>query len=201
VDLAQHLTGESITSVSALTETFIRERPLAAAADGLAATASADKGPVTVDDAALFLARLSGGGIGTFEASRFATGRKNGLRIELNGERASVAFDLERLNELEIYDTAEGTEAGPRRVLVTESDHPYLDGWWPPGHVLGWEHSFVHEVRDLLAAIAAGDQPRPSFDDGLAVQRVLGAVESSAADRRWVDVAGGDAAGAGKSGS
>ena len=112
-----------------------------------------------------------------FEATRVAAGRKNALSIELNGELGSLAFDLERLNELSFYDRTEPeSTAGFRRILVTEPSHPYLEAWWPPGHVLGWEHTFVHQARDLLTDIAAGDDPEPSFADGLQVQRVLDAV-------------------------
>ncbi|OQQ19178.1 dehydrogenase [Streptomyces sp. M41(2017)] len=138
-------------------------------------------GAVTVDDAALFTARFASGALASFEASRFATGRKNALRIELNGERGSLAFDLERLNELSYHDHTEpATHAGFRRILVTEPDHPYLDAWWPPGHGLGYEHTFVHQARDLVLAVAEGRPPTPSFADGLQVQRVLAAVEESA---------------------
>ncbi|MFF2502029.1 Gfo/Idh/MocA family protein [Streptomyces sp. NPDC058067] len=183
VDLAQYLAGERIAGVSALTETFVRERPvLAGASAGLAAGGSSlGRGPVTVDDAALFTARFTSGALGSFEATRFAAGRKNALRIELNGEKGSLAFDLERLNELFFHDHTEpGVSAGFRRILVTEPDHPYLEGWWPPGHGLGYEHTFVHQARDLVHAIAAGEQPQPSFTEGLRVQRVLAAVEESA---------------------
>ncbi|WP_141207782.1 Gfo/Idh/MocA family protein [Streptomyces griseorubiginosus] len=181
IDLAQYLAGEPLAGVSALTETFVRERPLAGAAKGLAAEAGTGTGPVTVDDAALFTGRFASGALASFEATRYATGRKNSLRIELNGERGSLAFDLERLNELAYHDGTEpGTHAGFRRVLVTEPDHPYLDAWWPPGHGLGYEHTFVHQARDLVHAIASGSGPRPSFADGLQVQRVLAAVEESA---------------------
>jgi len=181
VDLAQYLTGELITGVSAVTETFVTERPLAS---------GAGTGPVTVDDAALFTARLGPGTVASFEATRFATGRKNALRIELNGELGSLAFDLERLNELEFAQRAvQENEGGFRRILVTEPDHPYLAAWWPPGHVLGWEHTFTHQVRDLVTAIAEGRDPAPSFADGLAVQRVLAAVADSAAHgSRWTPV-------------
>jgi predicted dehydrogenase len=142
-----------------------------------------------VDDAALFLARLGGGAVGTFEATRYAAGRKNGLRIELNGTRGTLAFDLERLNELEFHDgTLPSTEAGFTRILVTEPDHPYVAAWWPPGHLLGYEHAFTHQARDLLAAIAGGTGVAASFDDGLAVQRVLAAVASSAASGSWTTV-------------
>ncbi|MEU3931036.1 Gfo/Idh/MocA family oxidoreductase [Streptomyces sp. NPDC029044] len=182
VDLAQYLVGEPLAGVSAVTETFVRERPLpTGATSGLSAVTSAGTGRVTVDDAALFTARFPSGALASFEATRYATGRKNALRIEINGERGSLAFDLERLNELSFHDGTEpGAEAGFRRILVTEPDHPYLDAWWPPGHGLGYEHTFVHQARDLVHAIAEGRRPEPSFADGLQVQRVLAAVEESA---------------------
>ena len=184
VNLAQHLTGQLITGVSAASTTFIAQRPLATGEPGRT-------GAVTVDDAVAFTARLGTGTLASFEATRFAAGRKNALRIELNGEHGSLAFDLERLNELAYYDRGEDTAtAGFRRILVTEPGHPYLSAWWPPGHVLGWEHTFVHEVRDLVTAIAAGEDPAPSFADGLQVQRVLAAVADSAAkDSQWTPVA------------
>ena len=190
VDMAQYVTGERITGVSALTETFIGERPLPEAASGLAGTASQQRGQVTVDDAALFLARLDGGAVATFEATRFAQGRKNGLHLEINGDGGSVVFDLERLNELEFYDAAlDPAEGGFRRILVTEPSHPYLAAWWPPGHILGYEHSFTHEMRDLLVAIAGDADPEPSFVDGLRVQLVLDAVaRSAAAESAWTAV-------------
>ncbi|MFI5491754.1 Gfo/Idh/MocA family protein [Actinoplanes sp. NPDC051859] len=189
VDLTQYVTGELITGVSALTETFVRERPLPTGSSGLTANGRAGSGEVTVDDAALFLARLAGGAVATYEATRFATGRKNGLRVELNGSLGSVAFDFERMNELEFYDaTTPASEQGFTRILVTEPDHPYLAAWWPPGHPIGYEHTFTHEVRDLVAAIAAGEDPTPSFADALQVQLVLDAVERSAASAAWVPV-------------
>ncbi|GHD23437.1 Gfo/Idh/MocA family protein [Streptomyces galbus] len=182
VDLAQHLAGERLAGVSALTETFVRERPLPGGTrSGLSAVAAGGTGTVTVDDAALFTGRFASGALASFEATRYATGRKNALRLELNGERGSLAFDLERLNELWFHDgTDPGAEAGFRRILVTEPDHPYLDAWWPPGHGLGYEHTFVHQARDLVHAVAEGRRPDPSFADGLQVQRVLAAVEESA---------------------
>ncbi len=182
VDLAQHLAGERLAGVSALTETFVRERPLPTApSSGLAAVSAAGTGPVTVDDAAVFTGRFASGALASFEATRYATGRKNALRIELNGERGSLAFDLERLNELEYHDgTGDAAHGGFRRILVTEPNHPYLDAWWPPGHGLGYEHTFAHQARDLVHAVAEGRSPEPSFADGLQVQRVLAAVEESA---------------------
>jgi predicted dehydrogenase len=183
VDLAQYLSGEHLTGVSGLTTTFIAERPVAGGNGG-------GTGPVTVDDAALFNGRLPSGALASFEATRVATGRKNALSIELYGELGSLAFDLERLNELSFYDRTEAeSTAGFRRILVTEPGHPYLEAWWPPGHVLGWEHTFVHQARDLLTDIASDDDPEPSFADGLQVQRVLDAVASSAAhDSAWTKI-------------
>lgn len=173
IDLAQFVAGSLVTGVSGLTETFVGERPL---------PGSAERGAVTVDDTALFLARFAGGAVGTFEATRFASGRKNALRLEINGSAGSLAFDFEAMNELAFHDHTEDPELGGfRRIQVTEPGHPYVGAWWPPGHGLGYEHTFTHEVRDLLVALAAGEDPSPSFADGLQVQRVLAAVEESAA--------------------
>ncbi|WP_329253777.1 Gfo/Idh/MocA family oxidoreductase [Streptomyces canus] len=182
VDLAQYLAGEVLVGVSAQMETFVKERPRPdGASSGLTASGGPLRGPVTVDDAAVFTGRLASGALATFEATRMASGRKNALRLEINGEFGSLAFDLERLNELSFHDHREpAATAGFRRIVVTEAEHPYLEGWWPPGHVLGYEHTFVHQARDLVHAIASGTDPRPSFADGLQVQRVLGAVEESA---------------------
>jgi predicted dehydrogenase len=190
VDVAQFLTGDLLTGVAGLTETFVRERPLAGASSGLSASAGGDRGEVTVDDAALFLGRFGRGGLASFEASRFATGRKNGQRIELNGSLGSLAFDFEAMNELHFYDGREDPRtAGFRRILVTEPQHPYLSGWWPAGHIIGYEHTFTHQVVDLVRDIGAGRAPTPSFADGLQVQEVLAAVERSAGDgSRWAEV-------------
>ncbi|MFF4129920.1 Gfo/Idh/MocA family protein [Microbispora rosea] len=183
IDTAEFITGQLLTGVSAMTETFVKERPLAVSSAGLSAGGGAGKGPVTVDDAALFTGRLSGGALASFEATRFATGHKNALRIEVNGSAGSLSFDFEAMNELWFHDHSIGSaEHGFRRILVTEPDHPYAGAWWPPGHGLGYEHTFVHETKDFLEAIAAGVDPAPSFEDGLRVQRVLAAVEQSAAE-------------------
>jgi predicted dehydrogenase len=191
VDLAQYVVGDTVRGVSAITETFIKERPLPEASAGLSATgAGGATGAVTVDDAALFLGRFAGGAVASFEATRFATGRKNALRFEVNGSGGSVAFDFEAMNELWFHDHAlDDREAGFRRILVTEPTHPYLEAWWPPGHGLGYEHTFTHEVADLVTAIAKEEQPAPSFADGLQVQRVLQAVlDSAAAGAAWTSV-------------
>ncbi|GAB4084737.1 Gfo/Idh/MocA family oxidoreductase [Myceligenerans cantabricum] len=180
VDLAQFITGESLTGVSGMLETFVDERPVAASSSGLSGRAGEGTGPVTVDDAALFFGRLSGGGLASFEATRFAAGRKNAIRLEVNGSRGSLAFDFEDMNVLQFFDDGEDSRtAGFRRILATEPDHPYIAAWWPPGHGLGYEHGFTHQVVDLVEDLAAARQPRPSFADGLAVQRVLDAVERS----------------------
>jgi predicted dehydrogenase len=183
IDLAQYLAGDHITGVAGLTETFVRERPL---------PGGGGRGPVTVDDAAAFIARFRGGAVGSFEATRFATGHTEGLSVEVNGELGSVVWELRALNQLGVFDaTADPATQGFRRVQVTRADHPYAGAWWPDGHTIGYEHTFTHEVRDLLVAIAAGEDPTPSFADGLAVQQVLDAVQrSAAAGSTWTEVAG-----------
>jgi predicted dehydrogenase len=191
IDAVQFITGQTVDSVSGTLQTFVTERPLLGESVGLSGVASTERGTVTVDDAALFTARLSGGGLGAFEATRYATGRKNAFRLEFSGSLGAIAFDLERMNELEFYDaTAPSTELGFRRILVTEPEHPYAAAWWPTGHGLGYEHPFSHQVRDFVTDIAEGREPWPSFADGLQVQRVLAAVEASAGDgSRWVPTA------------
>lgn len=191
VDAVQFITGQHVDDVSGLLRTFVTERPLLADTVGLSGTASDERGTVTVDDAAWFTGRLSGGAVASFEASRYALGRKNGFSIELYGSRGAILFDLERLNELQFYDAADAaTEQGFRRILVTEPEHPYAGAWWPTGHALGYEHGFSHQVVDFINDIAEGRNPSPSFDDGLQVQRVLDAVERSAqADGAWARVA------------
>ncbi|WP_241238218.1 Gfo/Idh/MocA family protein [Nocardioides pantholopis] len=190
IDLAQHIAGDRILEVSGQLDTFVKERPLLAAGGvGLSGTAAAERGPVTVDDAAAFVARFAGGALGVFEATRFATGRKNAIRVELNGSRGSLAFDFEDMNVLTFYDAEEPAEtAGFRRILVTEAAHPYVAAWWPPGHGLGYEHAFTHQVVDLVRALGAGVDPDPTFADGLQVQRVLAAVETSSDTRRWQEI-------------
>ena len=191
VDLAQFVTGEQVVGVCGMLETFVKERPRPASFSGLSGEAGEGTGPVTVDDAAVFLGRMSGGGLASFEATRFAAGRKNAIRLEINGDRGSVAFDFEDMNLLHYFDAAEdAATAGFRRIVVTEAEHPYIAQWWPPGHGLGYEHAFTHQVVDLVHDLAAGRPPSPSFAEGLAVQRVLDAVErSSDSGSGWVDLA------------
>lgn len=185
VDLTHAVTGRRVTGVSAITETFVRERPLPGEGGP-----GGRRGPVSVDDAAIFIARLEGGALATFEATRVATGRKNAIHLEVDGTAGSLAFDFEDMNVLHVHDaTLDAREAGFTRVLVTEPGHPYAGHWWPAGHGLGYEHGFTHQAADLIDAIAAGRDPEPSFADGLAVQEVLAAVERSAATgSRWTPV-------------
>jgi predicted dehydrogenase len=190
IDAVQFITGQTVDEVSGTLATFVTERPLLGEGVGLSGTASTERGTVTVDDSALFAGKLSDGALASFEATRFATGRKNAFRLEFSGSTGAVSFDLERLNELEFYDGTDAAgEQGFKRILVTEPEHPYAAAWWPTGHGLGYEHAFSHQVRDLLVDIAAGRQPEPSFADGLRVQRALEAIERSAANRsEWTTV-------------
>lgn len=181
VDMTQFVTGHALTEVSGVMETLVEERPVLDEAVGLGGTAGTERGAVTVDDVALFTGRLESGTLATFEATRFATGRKNALDIEISGDAGALHWNLEDMNALEFYDaTRPAGEQGFTRILVTEPEHPYLSGWWPTGHMLGYEHGFSHQVKDLTEAIAAGADPQPTFADGLRVQRVLDAVERSA---------------------
>lgn len=193
IDMTQFVTGLAVESVTGTLETIVKQRPLQAAGSGLSGSAGEGVGDVTVDDAAIFTGRLANGALASFEATRFATGRKNALTIEVSGDRGALAFDLEDLNSLRFYDrTAPEGRQGFTQVLVTEPQHPYVSAWWPAGHMLGYEHGFTHQVVDLVDAIDAGTDPHPSFDEGLSVQRVLDAVErSSENDSAWTGVAAG----------
>jgi predicted dehydrogenase len=192
VDLTQFVTGERVVELTGRLETFVKERPYPAGSTagslGGGGT-SAERGPVTVDDAASFLATFAGGAMGVFEATRFASGRKNAIRVEINGSLGSLAFDFEDMNVLEYFDATEPAAVGGfRRIIVTEAEHPYVAAWWPPGHGLGYEHGFTHQVVDLVTAIADGTDPSPTFADGLQVQRVLDAVETSSQTRTWQEI-------------
>ncbi|MCW4459818.1 Gfo/Idh/MocA family protein [Microbacterium sp. MPKO10] len=190
IDLAEYISGLSLTQVSGVIDTFVTQRPLLESSVGLSGTASAEMGAVTVDDVALFHGRFDNGALGTFEATRMSTGRKNALRIEIAGSKGAVSFDLEELNSLGFYDATLPTDRqGFSKILVTEPVHPYIDAWWPAGHMLGYEHGFTHQAKDFIDALSSGVQPRPSFADGLHVQSVLDAVErSSAHESVWTPV-------------
>ncbi len=175
IDLARFLVGEP-ASVSAVTATFIPER----------ATAEGSTARVTVDDAFAATLTFANGAIGVLEASRFARGRKNHQVIEINGEKGSLAFNLERLNELEVYlpEEEQPRDAqGFRQVLVTESFHPFYDAWWPQGHIIGWEHTFVHEIKHFFEAIVSGKPVTPEgadFEDGYRASVVADTILESA---------------------
>lgn len=189
IDLARHLVGE-FDEVCGLLHTFIKQRPIAGAInDKLGAEATNEMGEVTVDDAAMFLARFKNGALGTFEASRFAVGRKNKNSFEINGSKGSVVFNLEKMNELEYYN-AEDPEGyqGFRLIQATESAHPYAGQYWPVGHIIGYEHTFVNLVADAVRAMSEGSPISPDFVDGYENQRVLDAVEVSHANRGWVSL-------------
>ena len=173
IDQIQYLTGQIVLEASGTLKTFVAHRP---GQDGLE--------DVTVDDAAWATLWLTGDMGASVEASRVASGQKNSLQIEIYGTKGSILFDLENLNELGFMDaTAPVREQGFRRILVNEPEHPYLDAWWPQGHIIGWEHTFTHQIRDFLTAIRDRTAPSPSFEEGLQVQRVLEAVETSAKNR------------------
>ncbi len=190
IDMSRWLVGE-IKSLVGMTETFIKERPeLAEAGAGLSAAKAKGKGEVTVDDATLFLARFENGAVGTFEATRFAQGRKNGNRIEINGEKGSLVFAFERMNELELFSAEDPPHLqGFRTILATEpSEHAYISAWWPPGHIIGYEHTFINQAADILQAVAEDKPLQPDFADATKTQAVLDAVLKSAEEDKWIDV-------------
>jgi predicted dehydrogenase len=181
VDLGRFLVGE-ITEVAADLATFIEERPLVDDPDKM--------GSVTVDDAAAAVVRFANGALGTIEASRLAAGRKNYNRFEINGSRGSLVFNLERMNELEVFLLSDPQASqGFRTILATDAEnHPYVEAWWPPGHMIGYEHTFTHTVYDLLQGIEAGQSPQPDFADAVRTQKVLAAWERAASTRQWEQV-------------
>ena len=191
IDLALWLVWE-IDEVSSNLTTFIKKRPkLAETTGGLSAKASDEQAEVTVDDSAIALVKFKNGAVGTIEATRFASGNRNGNRFEINGEKGAIRFNVERLNELEYFnrEDPEGLQ-GWRTINVTDGVHPYISGWWPAGHIIGWGETFVHQVVNLMNAIARNENPSPNFEDGLKCQYVLEAVEKSDASGRWEKVGG-----------
>ncbi|MGD0650197.1 MAG: Gfo/Idh/MocA family oxidoreductase [Verrucomicrobiia bacterium] len=180
VDLGRYLVGE-FTEVCGQMETFIKERPLPGEPD--------KKGKVTVDDAVMFIGRFANGALANLEATRFALGRKNGIQIEINGSKGSLVFDFEDMNRLKFYSGVDPADRrGFRDILVTQGGgvHPYIGNWWPPGHIIGYEHTFVHTVADFVNAVVDKHPVQPTFEDGLANQIVLDAVAKSAKTRKWV---------------
>ncbi len=184
IDLAHYLVGD-LKSISANTKTFVKERPLP--------DDSGKMGTVDVDDAFVAICEFENGALGTFEATRFAGGRKNYNSFEINGELASVYFNLERLNEFQIfYNATEPQETrGWADVMVTEGYHPWIDYWWPSGHIVGWEHTFVHELSHFLDAIVNDKEVGPhgaTFEDGYKAAVVCDAVVRAAEAGRSVDL-------------
>ncbi|HWL52330.1 MAG TPA: Gfo/Idh/MocA family oxidoreductase [Chthoniobacteraceae bacterium] len=186
IDLGRYLVGE-LREVSGLMETFITERPLLEETlAGLGAKAGSAKGKVTVEDAASWIGRFENGAIGSFEATRFAYGRKNQITLEINGSKGSLAFDFEEMNRLKYYNAEDPEGArGFRDILVTEASHPYLQAWWPPGHLIGYEHTFTNAFADFVKAVVEGKSVQPTFEDGLANEKVLSAICESAKTRAW----------------
>jgi predicted dehydrogenase len=189
IDMAEYLNGE-IQTVSGMLTTFIKERPLPAQGEGAwGAKGSKGKGKVTVDDDANFLGRFKNGSVGVFESTRFAGGRRNFNTFQIYGSKGSIAFNQERMNELEIYNRTDPAELqGFKTISVTEANHPYSGAWWPPGHIIGYEHTFVHAVYDFLTAIETDTLPEPNFRHGVRNQAVLEAIEQSAKSGRWQKV-------------
>ncbi len=191
VDLGRYLVGD-IRAVTAMMKTFITERPLPGIGAGTfkAGTGATDMAKVTVDDAAFMLAEFENGALGSFEASRFANGRKNYNYFEIYGSKGSLVFNLERMNELQYLDLSDsGDEQGFRTILVTNSTHPYIAAWWPPGHIIGYEHEFSHAIVDFLTAIEKGTKIAPNFYDGMKAMQVLEAAIKSAETGKKVNVA------------
>jgi predicted dehydrogenase len=186
IDLGRYLVGE-FKQVLGLVNTFIPERPLA---DALA-KGQRKMGKVGVPDSAAFLGWMDNGVMANLEATRYALGRKNHIEIEINGSKGSIYFDFEDMNQLKFYNGADPADRrGFREIQVTERDgiHPYIANWWPPGHGLGYEHTFVHTIADFVNACAEGKSVQPTFEDGLKNQQVLAAVEESSAKGKWAKV-------------
>ena len=180
IDLALRLAGP-ISQVTAMTETFIKQRKLQDDPDTVR--------PVAIDDACAFLARFENGALGTFESTRYARGRKNQNTFEINGEKGSIAFDLENAHVLEYYSHADDSlSRGFRTIQVWDSDHPYMAHWWVPGCAIGYEHTFIHEVSDYLYGIERGEKLVPDFRDGYETQLVTDAVLASARTGAWQQV-------------
>jgi len=188
-DLACYLNG-GIESVSGMMTTFIKERPLPLEGEGAwGAQGAGGKGKVTVDDDTNFLARFQNGSVGVFESTRFAGGRRNHNTFEIYGSKGSLAFNLERMNELEFYDRTEHQAFQAfKTIMVTEGVHPYVGNWWPPGHIIGYEHTFVHAIHDFLVCLEKDTMPSPNFADGVKNQAILDAVERSANAGQWTEI-------------
>lgn len=192
IDLARYLVGE-FTKVNAVMQTFIPERPMESGVKtpGIMPKVQRKMGKVTVDDAAVFLGTFENGALANLEATRMALGRKNQIALEINGSKGSLYFDFEDMNRLKFFNGADAADRqGFRDILVTQPNgtHPYTGQWWPPGHILGYEHTFVHTAADFVNACIERKPIQPTFEDGLKNQMVLAAVEESAKSGKWVKV-------------
>jgi len=190
IDLGRYLVGE-FKEVCGMMETFIKERPLPEPAGAPPRPAAAGKmGRVTVDDAVSWIGRFENGALASLEATRLAPGRKNHITFEINGDKGSLAFDFEDMNRLKFYSA--NSAAGRRGftdIIVTDREaHPYMGHWWPPGHIIGYEHTFVHTFADFVNAVATGQPIQPDFLDGARCMAVMEAVSVSSAGRKWVRV-------------
>lgn len=190
IDLSRFLAGD-IKSVMGMQKTFIKKRPIVERMEGLSAkaTESAEYGDVEVDDGTVFVTEFENGALGTFEATRFAAGHKNDLAIEINGDKGSLKFVFERMNELQYFsmDDEAGLQ-GFRLIQASEGIHPYMYAWWPTGHVIGYEHTFVHEMYEFIQSISNDTPTSPSFYDGVKCSQIIEAVELSSQRRATVDV-------------
>ncbi|WP_256975923.1 Gfo/Idh/MocA family protein [Paenibacillus sp. MY03] len=189
IDLARYLVGE-ISEVSGMMDTFIKKRPLGEMSGGLNAEIHGDQmGDVDVDDAVAFLGRFDNGAFGVFEATRFGKGNRNTNQFEINGSKGSVRWDMQSMNELELYleDDEQGNQ-GFRTITCTEGIHPYAGAYWPAGHIIGYEHTFINLLHELTNGIAENRSPSPNFEDGYRNQLVLEAVETSSVNKSWVKI-------------
>ena len=179
IDTAMWLNG-GIDEVSAVTETFIKSRKH---------NLSGEVQAVTIDDASLALARFSNGSLATFEATRYARGHKALYTLEINGENASIMWDLHDLHRLQYFDHRdEGLVRGWKSIHITDREHPYMSHWWVPGLQIGYEHTFVHQVADFMTALGAGKSASPTFREAMATDDVTDAILESSANRHWVKV-------------
>jgi predicted dehydrogenase len=199
VDLARYLVGE-FREVCAITKTFVKQRPL------VGRDRRARRGKVTVDDAVTKIGRFKNGALASLEATRFASGRKNSITLEINGNGGSLFFDLEEMNRLKFFSgRAPKDRQGLRDIIVTEPTHPYIKQWWPSGHIIGYEHTIIHTIADFVTAVADAMEGRapsrpgrnrtsrrtslqPTFEDGFQNQRVLDALARSAHNKRWSEI-------------
>lgn len=190
IDLARYLAGD-FKKVMGMKKTFIKRRPVVESMDGLSASgnSSGKMGEVTVDDASIFIAEFNNGALGTFEATRFAGGNRNGMSFEINGSKGSVKFDFQRMNELQYYNVDDPSyQQGFKIISATEAEHEYAGAWWPPGHIIGYEHTFTHEMYEFVQAISNKHRVHPDFQDGYMCCRILDAVDTSIKEGQWINV-------------